>query len=112
MGGMKTLIESSTLEDAQKHKMTLEDFKAKLFSATWYATASWRAENKKGGDNEWVLLQKSISKDDDFKCKIELMTQKEEGENDAIHVHENILPEFYNSHLNLVLGTNENKAVV
>merc|ERR1711964_709388 len=82
------------------------EMQRELYNATWFGTAHWRQENTRGGDNnEWHILKTTLKRYD-FTGKAVLMSQEEEGENDAIHVHENILPEFYANNLSLLLGNN------
>merc|ERR1711964_206806 len=109
---LKKQIESSSIKDAHDQgygetQAELVRFKQDLYKATWYGTAAWRKDA-----DAWKELQATLKADDDFKCKAVLMTQKEEGENDAIHVHENVLPEFYQKYLSLFLGDNNNKQVI
>merc|ERR1711964_837126 len=107
---LKKQIESSTIKDAHDQgygetQSELVRFKQDLYKATWYGTAAWRKN-----EGEWNDLKATLNADDKFKCKAVLMSQKEE--NDAIHVHENVLPEFYRKYLSLFLGNNKNKEVI
>jgi len=64
-------------------------------------------QEKPSGNNEWKFLQDTIKSDTNlFTGNMDLMSQQEEGENDAIHVHQNILNEFYKNNRHMLRAQN------